>query len=307
MNNRLMLAAMLVVALMLAACGGTPGGTGGTGTSPTEDAGTPDTGSPGPTDAGASPGDTGNGGDGGNAVAAIQDEGTLVCGVKYDVFAFGLLDPATNEVEGFDADLCREIATALDVEPEFVEAVSANRIPFLQEDQVDLIISTMTINDERRQEIDFSVPYYIAGQSLLVMADDESITSLDDLAGKTVCSAEGSTSEQNIRDMAPEAELSLFQTYTEAAQALVDGRCDAVSTDDVILFGLANQFEGTELRGEPFTTEEYGIGIKKGKEDLVEFVNGVLTDMGESGRWAELYQEHIAEFTGETPDPPFAE
>jgi ABC-type amino acid transport substrate-binding protein len=240
-------------------------------------------------------------------VQAIIDRGTLICGVKYDVFAFGFVNPETNEVEGFDADICREIATEMGVEVEFIEAISANRIPFLQEDQVDIIASTMTINDERRQQIDFSEPYYIAGQSLLVLEEDDSIQSIDDLAGKIVCSVEGSTSEQNIRTMAPEAELLLFATYSEAGQALVDDRCNAVSTDDVILFGLADRYEGTELRGEPFTTEEYGLGIKKGKEDFVEFVDAVLHRMGESGRWQELYEEHIEPFTGEVPEPPFME
>ena len=229
------------------------------------------------------------------------------CGVKFDVIAFGFRNPTSGEVEGFDADLCREIAGALGVEPEFEEAISANRIPFLQEDRVDIIVSTMTRNEERLQEIDFSKIYYLAGQKILVKSDSPH-QSVDDLvaAGVKVCSGQGSTSETNLRDKGvEEANLVLFATYSEAAQALLDGRCDAVSTDDSILFGLAGQNEGLEVRGEAFTEEPLGIGIKKGKEDLVAFINAVLDQMAANGRWAELYDTHIKPYTGEeAPEPP---
>ncbi len=242
-----------------------------------------------------------------STMGQIQAEGKLTCGVKFDVIAFGFRNPTSGEVEGFDADLCREIAAALGVEPEFVEAISANRIPFLLEDRVDIVASTMTRNEERLQQIDFSKIYYLAGQKILVKSDSEYQT-IDDLvaAGVPVCSGSGSTSETNLRDAGiPENNLVLFGTYTEAAAALVDGRCDAVSTDDSILFGLAAQNEGLEVRGEAFTEEPLGIGIKKGKEDFVEFINGVLDAMAADGRWTALYDKHIKPYTGEdAPEPP---
>ena len=240
----------------------------------------------------------------GPTLDTIRTAGKLVCGVKFDVIAFGFRNPTTGEVEGFDADLCREIASALGVEPEFVEAISANRIPFLQEDRVDIIVSTMTRNEERLGQIDFSKIYYLAGQKILVKSDSPH-QSVDDLvaAGVKVCSGQGSTSETNLR--VEEANLVLFATYSEAAQALLDGRCDAVSTDDSILFGLAQQNEGLEVRGEAFTQEPLGIGIKKGKEDLVAFINAVLDQMAANGRWAELYDTHIKPYSGEeAPEPP---
>ena len=243
----------------------------------------------------------------GPTLDAIRSAGELVCGVKYDVIAFGFRNPTSGQVEGFDADLCREIAGALGVTPEFVEAISANRIPFLQEDRVDIIVSTMTRNEERLGQIDFSKIYYLAGQKILVKSDSPHQT-VEDLvsAGVKVCSGQGSTSETNLRDKGvAEANLVLFATYSEAAQALLDGRCDAVSTDDSILFGLAQQNEGLEVRGEAFTEEPLGIGIKKGKEDLVTFINAVLDQMAASGRWAELYDMHIKPYTGEeAPEPP---
>lgn len=288
---------LVVLALLLGACGG-----GGATASPSAAAATP------AASEAASPGDSAAPSEvTGPTIDQIKEAGTLVCGVKFDVIAFGFRNPTTGEVEGFDADLCREIAAALGVEPEFVEAISANRIPFLLEDRVDVVISTMTRTEDRLKEIDFSKIYYLAGQRILVKSDSD-YQEVADLveAGVTVCSGQGSTSEANLREAGvAEDKLLLTATYSEAAQALLDGRCDAVSTDDSILFGLAEQNEGLEVRGERFTEEPLGIGIKKGKEDLVEFINGVLDEMAASGRWAELYDTHIKPYTGEdAPEPP---
>ena len=285
---RRILALFIAALFAVAACG--PGGSPAPGTS-----------GPGASGPGASPGS------GGTAVAQIQAKGKLSCGVKYDVIAFGFRNPTTGDVEGFDADLCREIATALGVEPEFVEAISANRIPFLVEDRVDVVISTMTRTDARLLEIDFSKIYYLAGQKILVKSDSTYQT-VDDLvsAAVKVCSAQGSTSEANLRTKGViEANLVLFPTYSEAATALLDGRCEAVSTDDSILFGLSQQNEGLEVRGDAFSEEPLGVGIKKGKDDLVQFINGVLDAMAADGRWAALYDKHIKPYTGEdAPEPP---
>jgi len=243
-----------------------------------------------------------------STMGEIVSEGKLTCGVKFDVIAFGFRNPTTNEVEGFDADLCREIATALGVEPDFVEAISANRIPYLMEDRVDIIISTMTRNAERLTQIDFSKIYYLAGQKVLVKSDSAHQT-IEDLvaANVKVCSVQGTTSETNLKTKGvSESNLVLFPTHAEAAQAVLDGRCDAHSTDDSILFGLAAQNEPElEVRGEAFSEEPLGIGIKKGKEDLVEFINGVLDAMAADGRWKAMYDEHSKPYTGEeAPEPP---
>jgi putative glutamine transport system substrate-binding protein len=296
MDRRLSILVSLFV--LVAAC---TGGGGSPGASPTESAAESGPASPadsGSPDASVAPD---------SAVGQIQAKGTLTCGVKFDVIAFGFRNPTTGEIEGFDADLCRAIADELGVEPDFVEAISANRIPFLQEDRVDIVISTMTRTDERLLEIDFSKIYYLAGQKILVKSDSD-YQAVEDLvtANVPVCSGQGSTSETNLRELGvSEDNLLLFQTYTEAAAALVDGRCDAVSTDDSILFGLASQNEGLEVRGEAFSEEPLGIGVKKGKEDLVEAINGVLGAMAADGRWKALYDQHIKPYTGEeAPEPP---
>jgi len=239
-----------------------------------------------------------------STMGKIKAAGKLVCGTKFDVIGFGFRNPTTNTVDGLDADLCREVAKAIGVTPEFVEAVSANRIPFLKEDKVDIVISTMTVTDARKLEIDFSKVYYKAGQSILTKTGS-GIKTVADLNGKKVCSGEGSTSEKNVREKAPTAELLLFKTYTEAAQALIDGRCDAVSTDDTILFGLAKNFPGTEVVGGQFTSEPLGIGIKKGKDDFVKFIDQTLDNIKASGRLKALYETHVKTFTNIVPEIPF--
>jgi putative glutamine transport system substrate-binding protein len=242
-----------------------------------------------------------------STMGKIKAAGKLVCGTKFDVIAFGFKNPTTNEVDGFDADLCREVAKAIGVQPEFVEAVSANRLPFLKEDKVDIVISTMTRNEDRLKEIDFSKIYYVAGQKILVKSASPHKTVEDLVTAKVkVCSGEGSTSEKNLQTKGVlQSNIVLFKTYAEAAQALLDGRCEAVSTDDSILFGLASQNTGLEVRGEAFTKEPLGIGIKKGKDDLVKFINAVLDAMAADGRWKVLYDKNIKPYSkAEAPTPP---
>jgi putative glutamine transport system substrate-binding protein len=240
----------------------------------------------------------------GTLLRKIQDRGKIVVGVKYDVPMFGLLNPTTNKVEGFDVDVAREIAAAIFGNPEaveFKEAVSKNRIPFLQDGTVDIIVSTMTVNEEREQQIDFSNVYYLAGQSLLT-PKNSAIASINDLAGKKVGTAKGSTSEQNIRKLAPQADVQLFDGYAEAVAAMDAGRLDAVTTDDNILIGFqAKEPNKWKLVGGQFTKEPYGIGIAKGHPETVEVINKVFTDLKKSGKWKELYKKNIP---AAAPEPP---
>jgi len=293
------LAILMAVAFAIGACT-TGGGASGSAAAPSSSAAAAPSSSTAPSSAPASFAAD-------STMGKIKAAGKLVCGTKFDVIAFGFKNPTTNEVEGFDADLCREIAKAIGVEPEFVEAISANRLPFLKEDKVDIVISTMTRNADRLLEIDFSKIYYVAGQKILVKSDSAYQSVADLVTAKVkVCSGEGSTSEKNLQtEGVAQADIVLFKTYAEAAQALLDGRCDAVSTDDSILFGLAAQNDGIEVRGEQFTEEPLGIGIKKGKDDLVQFINGVLEAMAADGRWKALYDENIKPYSGaEAPEPP---
>jgi ABC-type amino acid transport substrate-binding protein len=253
-------------------------------------------------------GDDGGDADGDTTAASFVDEikekGELVVGVKFDVPQFGFSNPATDEVEGFDPDMAREVAKELDVDVKFVEAISANRIPFLQEDKVDVVFSTMTINEERKKQIDFSTVYYVAQQSFLTRKG-ETMT-VESAAGKKICTAKGSTSELNLPALQPDAEMVLQDGYAQCVQLLSNEQVDAVTTDDVILLQFVKKDpDAFEVSEETFSTEPYGAGIKKGREDFVELVDGVIEDMKEDGRWADLYEKWITPVTGgDAPEPP---
>jgi len=230
----------------------------------------------------------------GSTMATLQDQGEITIGVKFDVPPFGFKNPQTGDVEGFDVDLGNAIAEDLGVQPRFIEAISDNRIPFLVDGTVDLILSTMTITKERDLEIDFSEPYYIAGGRVLVPGDSD-IQGVEDLAGSRVCTARGSTYQVSIKQQAPDADLRLIDTYSECFELIQDGAVDAVSTDNVILTGMIVQDETLTMVGEEFTTEPYGAGIVDGDTEFKEFVDGVIAEYKEDGRWEEAYQKWVGQ------------
>jgi ABC-type amino acid transport substrate-binding protein len=234
----------------------------------------------------------------------IQEAGEIKIGVKYDVPPFGFQNPQSGDIEGFDVDLGRAIAEKLGVEPNFIEAISDNRIPFLQDGTVDLVLSTMTINAERDMEIEFSEPYYIATGRILVPQDSD-IAGVDDLAGQRVCTALGSTYEETLKEQAPDAELRLVDSYSECLELIQNGAVDAVSTDDVILTGMIIQDDSLKLvEADPLTTEPYGAGMTDGDTEFKEFVDGVLEEYKSDGRWAEAYEKWVGQYTGEDQQPP---
>ena len=277
-RGRWLAAVLTTVALLGVACGDDNGGGGGT-----------------PQPTGQFPA--------GSTMAELQAAGEVVIGVKFDVPPFGFTNPQTDEVEGFDVDLGKAIADELGVEARFVEAISDNRIPFLQDGTVDIILSTMTITTDRDAEIDFSEPYYVAEGRVLV-PEDSDITGVGDLGGRTVCTALGSTYEENLKENAPDAELRLVDTYSECFELVQNGAVDAVSTDDVILTGMIIQDDTLKLVGEGYTTEPYGAGIAEGDTEFQEFVSEVIADVKSDGRWEQLYEEWIGQYTGEPAEVP---
>jgi glutamate transport system substrate-binding protein len=248
--------------------------------------------------------------DAGTTMAELNEAGAMTVGTKFDQPGFGLLNPNTQAPEGFDVEIAKIIAAELGIEEdaiEWVETVSANREPFIQNGQVDIVAATYTINDTRKTLVDFAGPYYEAGQDIMVAeGNPEGIEGPDDLAGKNVCSVEGSTPAQNIRDNYPEATLTLFDVYSKCADALSAGQVQAVTTDNVILLGLVAGSDGAfELVGNPFTQEPYGIGLALGDTEFRNFINDVLEESYENGSWAEAWDRTAGAISGlEAPEPP---
>jgi ABC-type amino acid transport substrate-binding protein len=239
----------------------------------------------------------------GTTMAKLQQKGEITVGVKFDVPPFGFKNPQTGDVEGFDVDVGKAVADELGVKPKFIEAISDNRIPFLQQGTVDLILSTMTINAERDQEIDFSEPYYVARGSILVPKDSP-IKGIDDLAGRRVCTALGSTYEATLREKAPKSERKLVDSYSECFELIQNKAVHAISTDDVILAGMIIQDPNLKLVGGALTTEPYGAGIKEGDTEFQRFVSGVIAKMKSDRRWARLYDKWVGRYTKKQQSPP---
>jgi glutamate transport system substrate-binding protein len=232
----------------------------------------------------------------GTTMAELADAGTITVGTKFDQPLFGLVGPS-GVPEGFDVEIAKIIASELGISEdniEWVETVSANREPFIQNGQVDIVVATYTINDKRKEVVDFAGPYYMAGQSILVLADNDDIESEDDLVGQPVCSVTGSTPAAKLAEIG--AEPVLTDTYSNCLEPLRSGQVVAVSTDNVILAGLAAQNEGEfKVVGEPFTEEPYGIGLMKDDTEFRDWINDVLEASYEDGRYEEAWNSTAGE------------
>ncbi|WP_125132389.1 glutamate ABC transporter substrate-binding protein [Microbacterium sp. 10M-3C3] len=228
----------------------------------------------------------------GTTMAALNEAGTIRIGTKFDQPLFGLKGPS-GDPEGFDVEIGKIIAAKLGIEAddiEWTETVSANREPFIQNGQVDIVIATYTINDKRKEVISFAGPYYMAGQSILTLADNDTIKSEDDLVGQPVCSVSGSTPAANLEALG--AQVVLTDTYSNCLEPLRNGSVVAVSTDNVILAGLAAQNEGEfKVVGDPFTEEPYGIGLKKDDTVFRDWINDVLEESYEDGTYEAAWEK----------------
>lgn len=233
-------------------------------------------------------------------------DGTLRIGIKFDQPGLGFQDGSTYT--GFDVDVAKYVACQLgyaEDQIEFVSSPSAQRENLLQTGQVDMIFATYSITDARKEVVDFAGPYFVAGQDLLVRADDDSITGPEDLEGKNLCSVTGSTSAQKIKDnYATGVNLLEQPGYADCVTVLESGQVDAVTTDDIILAGLAatpaNQGK-FKVVGNPFSEENYGVGLPKGSTERCEEINAAITEMIDSGAWEEAVTANT-EGTGYTPN-----
>lgn len=241
----------------------------------------------------------------GPTIDAIRSRGRLVVGLDAGSNLFSFRDPITGTIVGFDADIAREIARDLLGSPDLIEwrsLSSADREQALQERTVDLVAKTMTITCERREKVTFSTVYLRADQRVLTVKNS-GIDGIDDLAGKRVCVVRGTTSLEHIRRDQPAATILTVPTWADCLVVLQQRQVDAVSTDDSILAGLAAQDPYTEVVGGSISPEPYGIGIPKGDDDLVRFVNGTLERIRNDGSWNQIYRRWLS-VLGDSPGPP---
>ncbi|MFD6205573.1 glutamate ABC transporter substrate-binding protein [Streptomyces rubiginosohelvolus] len=234
--------------------------------------------------------------------------GYLIVGAKEDQPYLGEKDPASGIYSGFDIEIARMMAASLGFEPDtirFRTIASANRETALQNGQIDYYVGTYTINDMRKKLVGFAGPYYMAGQGLLVRTDEDDIKGPQDLAGKTVCSAAGSTPYQRIAADYPKATLVAYDTYSICVDNLLTYQVDAVTTDDAILLGFAAKApDEMKVVGKPFSEEPYGIGVPRSDNALRNALNDALEANEKNGNWKKAYDATLGLSGAPAPTPP---
>jgi len=243
----------------------------------------------------------------GTFMRTIQDRGRLIVGVDQNSLLLGYLNPLDGQIEGFDIDMLHQVAKALLGNPnaiEFKAISSAQRVPMVESESVDIVADAMTINCERAKQVAFTAVYYDAGQRILVPSNSP-VRGIRDLAGRTVCATVSSTSIENIRRLAPQAIPYPVPLRTDCLVALQEGKVDAISTDDAILDGFRAQDPYTKIIGPRLSVEPYGMAINKRHSDFVRFVNAVLERERTDGTWASIYGRWLARATqAAVPSPP---
>jgi polar amino acid transport system substrate-binding protein len=314
-GNTVRAGALAVAALVLAACG-SPGKP--VDPAPVSNAawpqpahvGGPDSTAGGATDTSCDPlvslAPNGTGVPDGSTMAKIKERGKLIAGVDQTTYLFGFRNPTSGNLEGFDIDMVNEIARSIFGSPEgrvqFRAITSGQREDVLKEHQVDIVVRTYSITCARKKDVQFSSVYYVAGQRLLVTKESKA-TKLADLSGKKVCAAKKSTSAAKIATDPAKLVAVSVDNWSDCLVMLQQGQVDAVSTDDTILAGMAAQDSTLEVRGEPLTQENYGIGVPKDRPDLVRYVNAVLEQIRGNGVWQDSYRRWVEARLGAASPP----
>ncbi|MFF1399933.1 glutamate ABC transporter substrate-binding protein [Streptomyces sp. NPDC058287] len=221
-----------------------------------------------------------------------QKAGKIVIGAKNDQPYLGFQD-TDGKRSGFDIEIAKMVAADLGFKPSQIEfkTIDSNvRETTISKGEVDLYVGTYTINDERKKQVGFAGPYFMAGADLLVRGDEKGITGPDSVKGKTVCSIKGSTPLQEIKKPKYGAKTVELSKYSECVQQLLNNEVDAVTTDDAILKGYAAQRPGKlKVVGKPFTEEPYGVGMNKDDKALREAVSKALEAHEKNGDYKKAY------------------
>jgi polar amino acid transport system substrate-binding protein len=243
----------------------------------------------------------------GSTVADIRERGRLIAGVSADTYLLGARNPVTGEIEGFDIDLVKQVAKAIFGDEDRYQLrviTAADRIPVLENHEVDIVARNMTITCDRWTQIAFSAEYYRSGQKILVRKGSD-ITGLDTLGGHRVCAPLSTSSMDNLLRLAPDAEPVGATNHTGCLVLLQEGQVDAITGDDTVLAGLASQDPyAVVLDEDAFTEEPYGIGVAPDQVDLVRFVNGVLERMRADGTWDASYARWLQPTLGRSSGQP---
>lgn len=242
-------------------------------------------------------------------VPEILERGRLIVGVAQSLNRLGFRDPVTGNLAGFEVDLAHEIARDIFGDPNKVEfryADSRDRAEILNSGEVDMIIRTMSATHERQKNVEFSSPYLQVSNRLLVL-ENSTAESIEDLADKRICVARNSTSAQVIKHFHI-GELLITDTWTDCLMAMQRHQTDAIFTDDAILAGLQTQDPYTRLINISSDTAEYAVGMASPTESrrstgLAQQVNLTMERITKDGTWGRIYDEWLSEYLGPASPP----
>lgn len=220
----------------------------------------------------------------------IKDRGEIIIGVREDVKPFGFRQ--NDELVGYEIDLANIIGENLDVDVKLVPIAGQERIIKLESGDVDIVIATMSVTPNRQMLLEFSVPYYFAGQTLMTTQGRKE-TTLKEFDKKKIIMVFGSTSEIYLKQNLPNAELIGYRTYNEAYDALKQGHADVMLADDAILFGLASNDPSMKILQKRYSREPYAIAFRRHVENekLITRINSIIKDLQDSGELAELQKK----------------
>lgn len=227
-------------------------------------------------------------------LSRIMKQDKITIGVRTDTQPFGYIDEKGHYV-GYDIDIAKIITTALlgDAKKvEFVPVTASDRIRKLITNEVDILIATLSITDQRQRILDFSVPYYVAGQALMLPAKSD-IISLRELSGKKVIIVYGSTSERSVRTGIPDVNILGYRTYDDAYRAMKEGRADALIADDTLLYRYVLSDKSLKLLPKRYSKEYYAIAFRKDEasQRLQIRVNSVLQSLQSTGKLNRLQEK----------------
>jgi polar amino acid transport system substrate-binding protein len=241
----------------------------------------------------------------GSTMAAIAERGRLIVGVDQGKFNAGYRDPITGELKGSDIDVAKMMAAAIFGDPNKIQYVVLNiadRPAAVAEHRVDMVVNSFTVTCERQKLVEFSTAYMAASQRILV-PKDSGVREVEDLTGKRVCTSKGSTTENVLKALPLALDVVALPGIPDCIVELQHGRVAAVSSDDMILAGLAAQDPQTSVVGRALDHAFYAIGMNPGSPDLVRFVNGVLERGREDGSLAEIFRKWLGPQLNPVPQP----
>ena len=236
------------------------------------------------------------------SIEEIQESGKIIIGVFSDKKPFGYVD-SNGDYQGYDVYFGNRIAQDLGVEVEYVPVEAASRVEYLVSNKVDIILANFTVTEERKEKVDFTLPYMKVALGV-VSPDDALITDVEQLNGKTLIVSKGTTAETYFTENYPNVNLLKFDQYSEAYNALLDGRGDALSTDNTEVLAWALENEGFSVGVESLgSIDTIAAAVQKGNDDLLDWLNNDIVELGKEDFFHADYEETLAPVYGDAATP----